>query len=59
MDLAVVSRLLALNIGWYQEKYGDVPQEDPSPRHNSENQRCLYATQDSKHIYVIRNMLKR
>ncbi len=26
-QLADVARLLALNIGWYQQKYGDVPQE--------------------------------
>jgi phosphoserine phosphatase len=25
--LADVARLLALNIGWYQQRYGDVPQE--------------------------------
>jgi hypothetical protein len=23
-----VARLLALNIGWYRQRYGDVPQED-------------------------------
>jgi hypothetical protein len=27
-QLADVSRLLALNIGWYHERYGDVPQEE-------------------------------
>ena len=41
-QLADVARLLALNIGWYQQKYGDVPQEtllkmvqgrDPGRRH--------------------------
>jgi nucleotide-binding universal stress UspA family protein len=26
-QLADVARLLALNIGWYQQRYGDVPQE--------------------------------
>ena len=26
-ELADVARLLALNIGWYHEKYGDVPQD--------------------------------
>jgi hypothetical protein len=26
-QLADVSRLLALNIGWYQQRYGDVPQK--------------------------------
>jgi hypothetical protein len=27
-QLADVARLLALNIGWYHERYGDVPQEE-------------------------------
>jgi hypothetical protein len=27
-QLADVARLLALNIGWYHEKHGDVPQEE-------------------------------
>ena len=26
-QLADVAKLLAINIGWYQQKYGDVPQE--------------------------------
>ncbi len=26
-QLADVAKLLAINIGWYQRKYGDVPQE--------------------------------
>jgi hypothetical protein len=26
-QLADVARLLALNIGWYHQRYGDVPQE--------------------------------
>ena len=26
-QLADVARLLALNIGWYQQRYGDVPQK--------------------------------
>jgi hypothetical protein len=26
-QLADVARLLAINIGWYQHRYGDVPQE--------------------------------
>ena len=26
-QVADVARLLALNIGWYQHRYGDVPQE--------------------------------
>ena len=26
-QLADAARLLALNIGWYQQRYGDVPQE--------------------------------
>ena len=26
-QLADAARLLALNIGWYQQKYGDVPQD--------------------------------
>ena len=26
-QLADVARLLALNIGWYQQRYGEVPQE--------------------------------
>ena len=27
-QLADVARLLALNIGWYHQRYGDVPQEE-------------------------------
>jgi len=27
-QLAEVAKLLALNIGWYHERYGDVPQEE-------------------------------
>jgi len=27
-QLADAARLLALNIGWYHQRYGDVPQED-------------------------------
>jgi len=27
-ELADVARLLALNIGWYHKRYGDVPQEE-------------------------------
>ena len=27
-QLADVARLLALNIGWYHHRYGDVPQEE-------------------------------
>ena len=27
-QLAEVARLLALNIGWYHERYGDVPQDE-------------------------------
>ena len=29
-DLADVARILVLNIGWYHQRYGDVPQEDLS-----------------------------
>ena len=28
-QLADVARLLALNIGWYHERHGDVPQDEP------------------------------
>jgi hypothetical protein len=27
-DLADVARILALHIGWYHQRYGDVPQDD-------------------------------
>jgi hypothetical protein len=27
-ELAEVAKLLALNIGWYRQRYGDVPQEE-------------------------------
>jgi hypothetical protein len=27
-EIAEAARLLALNIGWYHQRYGDVPQED-------------------------------
>jgi hypothetical protein len=27
-ELAEIAKLLALNIGWYHQRYGDVPQEE-------------------------------
>jgi len=27
-ELAEVAKLLALNIGWYHQRYGDVPQDE-------------------------------